>query len=105
MKRVAEPIERTFTDRDRQRLSRALRSAEAARLFRRLQAILLVAEGRRVPDVAAITGLARSSVYHLVRQYLHTHDVSSVADDARTITSDESELWRLLVRFIAPHHD
>jgi transposase len=83
MRKPADPSELGFTHRDRQRLARALRDTDSARLFRRLQAVLLVAERRAVPEVARITGLGQSTIYSLRDQYLHTHQVTSLEERER----------------------
>ncbi len=83
MRKSADPLELGFNSHDRQRLSRALNSAKESRLFRRFQAVLLVAEGRRVAEVAQITGLAQCSIYHLRDQYLRTHSVTSLHEQPR----------------------
>lgn|SRR5215204_1605391 len=74
------PSELGFDHRDRQRLSRALAQAFEARLFRRIQAVLLVAEGRTAVETAQLTGLSLRSVYHLVDRYLQSHQVDSLRD-------------------------
>lgn len=93
MRKSADPSELGFNARDRLRLARALNQTSEARLFRRLQAVLLVAEGRRVADVAHITGLGQSSVYYLRDQYLRTHAVTSLRESPRAgrpvVASDE----------------
>lgn len=83
MRKSADPSELGFNARDRLRLARALNQTSEARLFRRLQAVLLVAEGRRVADVAHITGLGQSSVYYLRDQYLQTHTATSLQERPR----------------------
>jgi Helix-turn-helix domain len=80
------PAERGFDGRDRQRLCRALAQAGEARFFRRLQAVLLIAQGRQVIEVAQITGLSRRSVYYLLGRYLHSHQVEALADQPRAGT-------------------
>lgn len=65
MRRPADPSELGFTQRDRQRLARALRDTDEVRLFRRCQAVLLVAEGRPVAEAAHVNG-CRSRVGMLV---------------------------------------
>ena len=84
MKKAEALAELSFTVRERQRLAKALSRAETARLFRRLQAVLLVAQGRDVADVTSVTGLARSSVYHLVKQYVQTRQVANLQDRVRS---------------------
>src|SRR4051812_37028282 len=84
MRTPADPSELGFSHRDRQRLARALPQAKQTRLFRRLQAVLLVAEGHSVAEAAQITGLGQSSVYYLRDRYLHTHQVASLVEQARS---------------------
>jgi hypothetical protein len=52
---------------ERRRLRASMRKAVTARLYRRLQAVLLVGEGRPTKEVAAITGANRLSVQHWCR--------------------------------------
>ena len=84
MRRPANPSELGFTHHDRQRLAAALRETASARLFRRLQAVLLVAEGRLVPEVSSITGLGQSTIYALRDRYLQTHQVTSMQERERS---------------------
>ena len=84
MRKPADPSELGFSHHDRQRLARALHHTDQARLFRRIQAALLVAEGRPVAEVAHITGLARSSIYYLRDQYLRTHTIVSLQEQPRS---------------------
>jgi transposase len=80
MRKSLSPSELGFSPRDRQRLSRALAQTFTSRLFRRIQAVLLVAEGRTMSEVAQIVGLGLRSVYHLVGRYLQSHQVESLHD-------------------------
>lgn len=84
MRTPADPSELGFNARDRQRLARALRLTGEARLFRRLQAVLLVAEGYPITEVAQITGLGQSSIYYLRDRYLQTHRVASLQEQERS---------------------
>ena len=70
--------ERGFNAHDRHRLSGALTQTGAARVFRRIQAVLLIAKGRTVGDTAQITGLSLQAVYNLVHRYLQSHQVESL---------------------------
>lgn len=83
MRRPLSPSELGFTARDRKRLRQALVCADDVRLFRRLQAVLLVAEGSSFAEAAAITGLSVRTVYHLVGQYLSAHSVATLHEQAR----------------------
>lgn len=80
MRKSLSPSERGFNGHDRQRLSKALRQTVEARLFRRIQAVLLIAEGRTFVETSHITGLTIQSVYNLVHRYLHSHQVESLHD-------------------------
>jgi transposase len=84
MRKPADPSELGFSQRDRQRLARALNKTKETRLFRRLQAVLLVAEGHRVAEVAHMTGLGQSSIYYLRDRYLQAHQVTSLMERARS---------------------
>ena len=68
---------------DRRRLIRGMRRASSARVFRRLQAVLLVAQGRPVSEVAQITGLSSKVVYDCLNRYRETHRVEALGDRSR----------------------
>lgn len=78
------PHELGFRAPDRRRLSKAMTGNLKARMFRRLQAVLLIAEGWSFAEVAAIVGLSLRSVYHLVHRYLHAHRPQDLADRPRS---------------------
>ena len=80
MRKSLSSSERGFSAHDQHRLSRALTQTGAARVFRRIQAVLLIAEGRTFGDTAQITGLSIQSVYNLVHRYLQSHQVESLHD-------------------------
>jgi transposase len=84
MRRSASPSELGFNERDCQRLSDALAQTVEARVFRRMQAVLLVARGRSFAEAAEITGLSLRSVYHLVDRYLQSHQIESLQDRPRS---------------------
>ncbi|GEM_PF-2805143 len=73
-----------FDERDRQCLSLALTEVAEARLFRRVQAVLLVARGQCFAAAAQTTGLSLRSVYYLVRRYQESRDVASLKDRPRS---------------------
>jgi transposase len=77
------PHELGFDQHDRMRLARALARATDLRLFRRLQAVLLVARGWLVAEVARITGAKPNAIYDWVRLYLRTHRPDSLRDTPR----------------------
>jgi transposase len=83
MRRARTPHEIGFDRYDRRRLARALQRVTDLRLFRRLQAILLVARGWVVSEVALITGAKPDAIYAWVRLYLETHRPDSLRDAPR----------------------
>jgi Homeodomain-like domain len=68
MRNAKGPTELGFTRYDRQRLKKAVHGVTEARDFRRLQAVLLVAQGRSIAEVAQITCASERSVYGWVRR-------------------------------------
>jgi transposase len=72
-----------FTAVDRRRLARAMDTTAGARVFRRLAAVLLVAEGHRVVDSARVVRTHRRNVARWVRRYLATRDPNALVDRAR----------------------
>jgi len=84
MRRAKNPIERGFDPHDRCRLSRALHEVRNVRTYRRVQAILLVAQGRTVQDAAEIVGVKPWAVYAWIRTYLQAHDPDSLQDTPRS---------------------
>ena len=55
-----------------------------ARVYRRLEAVLLVAEGETVSDAARRVRVARASVHRWVGDYLRTRDPAALADRPRS---------------------
>ena len=83
MQKSARPAEFKFTARDRRRLADALRLAREARHFKRLQAVLLVASGKSVDEVARLVGATRQSVYNWARRYAEDRRAAALRDSAR----------------------
>lgn len=83
MRQPAPPSALGFTAHDRKRLQQALATTSEVRIFRRIQAVLLVACGSSFADAASITGLSVRSAYHIVGEYLRTHTVSALHERAR----------------------
>jgi transposase len=73
-----------FTQVDRRRLVRALRSTTVARVYRRVAAVLAVAEGRSVVESARQFRVDRTTVHRWVAEYLATRDPGGLADGERT---------------------
>lgn len=84
MRTTKSPDELAFTRRDRLRLEKALRTVSDARDFRRLQAVLLVAQGRSIAEVAQITCVSQRSVYGWLRRYLGGHHVADLMEQPRS---------------------
>src|SRR3954454_13300078 len=73
-----------FSRQDRRRLAQALGRTRDVRLFRRVQAVLRVAEGCSVSEAARQAGVARTSLQRWVALYGRTHRVESLADAPRS---------------------
>src|SRR3954463_5219761 len=84
MRTAKGPTELGFTRHDPPRLKKALRGATDARDFRRLQAVLLVAQGRPVAEVAQIACASARSVYGWVRRYLSDHRAEALTERPRS---------------------
>ena len=69
---------------DRKRLAAALESAREARVYRRVEALLLVAEGQTVAEAARRCHVDRSSVHRWLAQYGAGRDAAGLADRPRS---------------------
>ena len=83
MRKAPSPAQLGFTCRDRQRLAKALRAEADLRTFRRLQAVLLTAEGYDLATVAQMTNFSQRSLYRFVNRYLQTHQAADLHDRPR----------------------
>jgi transposase len=83
MQRAIRTREHGFDPYDRRRLAHALEHAPDVRSYRRLQAVLLVAEGWSVREAARLTATRAWAVYAWLRRYLRTHRPESLHDAAR----------------------
>ena len=72
-----------FSRADCRRLLGALEATPLARVYRRLEAVLLVAEGHPVSEAARRVRVARASVHRWVAAYLRTRDPAALADRRR----------------------
>ena len=84
MRRAKTPKGRGFDRYDVRRLTHALARAADVRTYRRTQAVLLVARGGDVAEVARITGAGPWAVYAWVRRYVRTHRPDSLRDVPRS---------------------
>lgn len=84
MQKANRAAERGFDRYDQRRLARALEHASEVRLYRRLQAVLLVALGWAVREAARLTAARPWAIYDWVRRYLRSHQPESLLDAARS---------------------
>src|ERR1700760_4518522 len=73
-----------FSRADRRRLSQALAQAHDVRLYRRLRAVVEIAEGEPVDVVAKRACVGRSTVYRWIERYLAERAPSALADAKRS---------------------
>jgi len=79
--RIAQsPADLGFNHRDEPRLKKALTQATDKRTFQRVQAVLLVARGRHLSEVATISGVSEQTIYNWVHLYLARHQVAALED-------------------------
>jgi transposase len=84
MRRAKSPAELGFNGYDERRLKRALKRAVDKRTFQRVQAVLLVVQGRPITEVALIAGVSLQAVYTWVPRYLAAPQVSAPQDAPRS---------------------
>jgi transposase len=73
-----------WTQRDQQRLCAALCNEPRSRVYRRLEALLLVAEGASISEAARRIRVDRSSMHRWVAAYQQSRDVTVLADAPRS---------------------
>ena len=73
-----------YTGWQRRRLERQLREAKDAPLYRRTLALLEVARGKSVAEVARALGVSRQSIYNWAAAYAAGHDPLALADGDRS---------------------
>src|SRR4051794_41906109 len=83
MRKHAKPPVQRLSSTDRRRLERALSVAREARLYRRTEAVLLIAEGQSIREAARRVRATRLSVRGWGERYLATHDAAALADRPR----------------------
>jgi transposase len=84
MRIAKSPAEYGFNRSDEPRLKKALKRAADKRTFQRVQAVLLVARGRAIKEVAGIVGVTVQTVYNWVSLYLEHHQVEALNDAPRS---------------------
>jgi transposase len=83
MRTAKSPAALGFNRYDELRLKQALRRATDKRTFQRVQAVLLVSQGRAINEVAPVAGVSGQTVYNWVTLYLASHQVSVLEDSPR----------------------
>jgi transposase len=84
MRIAKRPSELGFNQYDVSRLTKALKRATDARFFQRVQAVLWVAQGDMISEVAELTGVSGQTVYNWLQRYLACHPVAALADAPRS---------------------
>ena len=84
MRRAKSPAALGFKRSDELRLKKALRRAADKHPFQRAQAVLLVAQGRALTEVASVAGVSLQTVYNWVTRYLAAHQLSALEDSPRS---------------------
>jgi transposase len=84
MRIAKRPSELGFTQYDISRLTKALKRVTDARLFQRVQAVLWVAQGDTISEVAELMSVRGQTVYNWLQRYLACHQVAALADAPRS---------------------
>ena len=84
MQRHDHSPETWLDEADRKRLAAALAGAREARVYRRLEALLLVAEGHSMAEAARRCRVDRSSVHRWLAQYRAEHQTTALIDRPRS---------------------
>jgi transposase len=83
MRRTRTPTELGLTGHDRNRLAEALRRTRELLTYRRAQAVLGVARGSPIREVASLAATSCRTVYGWVQRYLRRHRVEDLRDAPR----------------------
>jgi response regulator of citrate/malate metabolism len=84
MQRHDHSPETWLDEADRTRLAAALAATREARVYRRLEALLLVAEGHSVAEAARRCRVNRSSVHRWLVQYKAEPEATALCDRPRS---------------------
>lgn len=84
MRTAKRPSELGFNQYDISRLTRTLKRVPDARFFQRVQAVLWVAQGDPISEVAELTGVSGQTIYNWLQRYLACHQVAALADAPRS---------------------
>jgi transposase len=84
MGKQKRPSAFSFDRYDKGRLQRAIAKAKSTRIYIRLKAILLVAQGKSVAKVAKLFGKSNRVVYYWLTTYLKQHQPDALIDASRS---------------------
>jgi transposase len=84
MRTAKRPSELGLHQYDIARLTTALQRVTDARLFQRVQAVLWVAQGDPISEVAELTGVSGQTIYNWLQRSLACHQVAALADAPRS---------------------
>src|SRR4029450_8196051 len=84
MRIAKRPSELGFNRYDGPRLKKALKRVTDKRLFQRVQAVLWVAQGHAISEVAELTSVSGQTIYNWLKLYLERHHVATLADAPRS---------------------
>src|SRR4030095_6948708 len=84
MRIAKRPAELGFNRYDVPRLKQALKSAADKHLFQSVEAVLGVAQGHAISEVAERTDVSVPTLYNWVKLYLRRHHVATLADAPRS---------------------
>lgn len=78
------PAEFGFNRYDQHRLKQALKQVADKRTFRRLQSVLLVAQGHGTQEVASMMDVSVQTIYQWLALYLESHRVEALFEQPRS---------------------
>lgn len=84
MRTPRTPTEIGLTGQDRRRLGRALREALDRRTYRRVLAVLCIARGYLIRQVARVVGMSQRTIYQWLDCYRQAHRVEVLQDRPRS---------------------
>lgn len=84
MRKARSPSEIGLSRHDERRLKKMFKQTESKPLFQRVQAVLLVAQGRGVREGADIAGVSVQTVYIWIKRYLKERKATALEDAHRS---------------------
>ncbi len=97
MRKAMSPAELGFNRYDAPRLKKALKSTCDKRTFQRVQAVLLVAQGRTIYEVAEIAGVSQQTIYNWLSRYLDRHQVTALEEAPRMTRTKSPKSAKILI--------